>query len=203
MRQFRSRGNSVNRKGSGNCETYTSTDKDSPDEDTGVNDKTMEPTQATSINVISESDNISENGHAKSVFDHVEKRPASTPIALFRFQDEDGEGDHVDNDAEVALSSKPYARFDDNDESDDGDAYASDSEDEAEEESCLKQLYPAAYQAEYERLRIFEKVAHIFMSSLGIKGSWRIGLTGFRMFTRYNNNNNKKVSIKILFQWGM
>lgn len=52
-------------------------------------------------------------------------------------------------------------------------------------ESCLKQLYPAIYDEECERYRILERVAGLFIFFLGIRGSLRIGPTGFRTFARY------------------
>ncbi|XP_060066015.1 tubulin polyglutamylase TTLL11-like [Ylistrum balloti] len=51
-------------------------------------------------------------------------------------------------------------------------------------ESCLKQLYPAIYDEAFERLRILERVANLFISFLGVRGSLRIGPTGFRTFAR-------------------
>lgn len=51
-------------------------------------------------------------------------------------------------------------------------------------ESCLKQLYPAIYDEECERYRILERVAGLFIYFLGIRGSLRIGPTGFRTFAR-------------------
>ncbi|KAJ8299907.1 hypothetical protein KUTeg_021426 [Tegillarca granosa] len=53
------------------------------------------------------------------------------------------------------------------------------------EECCLKQLYPAIYEEEYEHLRILERVAALFIFCLGVRGTQRIGPTGFRTFARY------------------
>ncbi|KAK3088680.1 hypothetical protein FSP39_022293 [Pinctada imbricata] len=57
--------------------------------------------------------------------------------------------------------------------------------------SCLKQLYPAVYDEEYERLRIIERVAGMFICCLGVRGSQRIGPTGFRTFARKCRLNRK------------
>ena len=51
--------------------------------------------------------------------------------------------------------------------------------------SCLKQLYPAIYDDEFERLRVIERVAGLFICCLGVRGSLRIGPTGFRTFARF------------------
>ncbi|XP_062570955.1 tubulin polyglutamylase TTLL11-like isoform X2 [Saccostrea cucullata] len=58
-------------------------------------------------------------------------------------------------------------------------------------ESCLKQLYPAIYDEECERFRILERVAGLFIYFLGIRGSLRIGPTGFRTFARKCRLNRK------------
>lgn len=52
-------------------------------------------------------------------------------------------------------------------------------------ESCLKHIYPAIYDDEYERLRLLERVADLFRFCLGVRGSLRMGPTGFRTFARY------------------
>jgi hypothetical protein len=44
-------------------------------------------------------------------------------------------------------------------------------------ESCLKHIYPAIYDDEYERLRLLERVADLFRFCLGVRGSLRMGPT--------------------------
>ncbi|XP_077987227.1 tubulin polyglutamylase TTLL11-like [Glandiceps talaboti] len=51
-------------------------------------------------------------------------------------------------------------------------------------ESCLEELFPAKYGEQYEFVRILERIAYLFNHFLGIRGSLRIGPTGFRTFTR-------------------
>nr|XP_022325893.1 tubulin polyglutamylase TTLL11-like isoform X3 [Crassostrea virginica] len=69
-------------------------------------------------------------------------------------------------------------------------------------ESCLKQLYPAIYDEECERYRILERVAGLFIFFLGIRGSLRIGPTGFRTFARKCRLNRKgmtNASVDIMY----
>lgn len=69
-------------------------------------------------------------------------------------------------------------------------------------ESCLKQLYPAIYDEECERYRILERVAGLFIYFLGIRGSLRIGPTGFRTFARKCRLNRKgmtNASVDIMY----
>lgn len=69
-------------------------------------------------------------------------------------------------------------------------------------ESCLKQLYPEPYEKKYESLRIYEKLAEVFVVSLGVRASQRLGPTGFRTFARKCRLNKKGITnatIDILF----
>ena len=52
------------------------------------------------------------------------------------------------------------------------------------ENSCLRQLYPEPYEAYYEKLRLYEKLAEVFIVCLGVRQNMRLGPTGFRTFSR-------------------
>lgn len=51
--------------------------------------------------------------------------------------------------------------------------------------SCLKLLYPEPYDQYYEKLRLYEKLADVFMVCLGVRQTLRLGPTGFRTFSRF------------------
>ena len=53
------------------------------------------------------------------------------------------------------------------------------------ENSCLRQLYPEPYDAYYEKLRLYEKLAEVFIVCLGVRQNMRLGPTGFRTFSRF------------------
>lgn len=48
----------------------------------------------------------------------------------------------------------------------------------------LTQIFPRKYGSDFEWLRILDRAAEIFMDCLGVRGSLRMGSTGFRTFTR-------------------
>ena len=52
------------------------------------------------------------------------------------------------------------------------------------ENSCLKVLYPDPYDQYYDKLRLYEKLADVFMVCLGVRQNMRLGPTGFRTFAR-------------------
>ena len=52
------------------------------------------------------------------------------------------------------------------------------------ENSCLKQLYPEPYDQFYDKLRLYEKLAEVFIVCLGVRQNVRLGPTGFRTFSR-------------------
>lgn len=56
--------------------------------------------------------------------------------------------------------------------------------DKTPKETCLKLIYPDLYEDDYEELRMLEKLAAIFIQTLGIRGAQRIGPTAFRTFSR-------------------
>lgn len=69
-------------------------------------------------------------------------------------------------------------------------------------ESCLKHIYPAIYDDEYERLRLLERVADLFRFCLGVRGSLRMGPTGFRTFARrcrLNRRGMTNAAIDIMY----
>ncbi|GFN73517.1 tubulin polyglutamylase ttll11 [Plakobranchus ocellatus] len=70
---------------------------------------------------------------------------------------------------------------------------SSDEEDE-EEESCLKEIFPAVYGDSYEEQRIVERLADIFITCLGVKGCLRLGPTMFRLFARKCRLNRKGIT---------
>ncbi|XP_053381154.1 tubulin polyglutamylase TTLL11-like isoform X2 [Mercenaria mercenaria] len=82
---------------------------------------------------------------------------------------------------------------------------SSNSEEEVESEpyeSCLKMLYPEPLAKKYECLRIYEKLAEVFIVSLGVRAAQRLGPTGFRTFARKCRLNKKGITnatIDILF----
>ena len=48
----------------------------------------------------------------------------------------------------------------------------------------LKEIYPGEFADDYKDLLLMEKTVEIFLSSLGVRGSLRMGATSFRNFTR-------------------
>ncbi|KAK6167216.1 hypothetical protein SNE40_021304 [Patella caerulea] len=52
------------------------------------------------------------------------------------------------------------------------------------EPSCLREIYPSLYGTDYHPLHLLEKMADMFMSCIGIRGSSRLSSSGFRLFTR-------------------
>ena len=50
--------------------------------------------------------------------------------------------------------------------------------------SCLKLLYPEPYDQYYDKLRMYEKLADVFLVCLGVRQNMRLGPTGFRTFAR-------------------
>ena len=49
----------------------------------------------------------------------------------------------------------------------------------------LEQIYPGQVSDLYDELRIMERVADIFLECIGVRGTLRMGPTGFRNFTRF------------------
>ncbi|XP_074653946.1 tubulin polyglutamylase TTLL11-like isoform X2 [Tubulanus polymorphus] len=58
------------------------------------------------------------------------------------------------------------------------------SSDWEDDDDILEQIYPVKYAARYEHLKLFDRVTSIFQNCLGVKGSMRMGSSGFRTFTR-------------------
>ena len=48
---------------------------------------------------------------------------------------------------------------------------------------CLKQVFPK-YAKQFNYLRLVDRMANLFIRFLGIKGSMKLGPTGFRTFIR-------------------
>lgn len=48
---------------------------------------------------------------------------------------------------------------------------------------CLKQVFPK-YANEFSHLRLVDRVAALFIRFLGVKGTTKLGPTGFRTFIR-------------------
>ncbi|KAL5011808.1 hypothetical protein ScPMuIL_010359 [Solemya velum] len=74
--------------------------------------------------------------------------------------------------------------------------------DKTPKETCLKLIYPDLYEDDYEELRMLEKLAAIFIQTLGIRGAQRIGPTAFRTFSRkcrLNRHGMTNAAIDILF----
>ncbi|KAL4218832.1 hypothetical protein ACF0H5_021420 [Mactra antiquata] len=69
-------------------------------------------------------------------------------------------------------------------------------------QSSLKQIYPEHFAGKYESLRLYEKLADVFMVALGVRATQRLGPTGFRTFARKCRLNKKGITnatIDILF----
>ncbi|XP_015222495.2 tubulin polyglutamylase TTLL11 [Lepisosteus oculatus] len=66
---------------------------------------------------------------------------------------------------------------------------------------CLKQVFPK-YTKQFNYLRTVERIATLFMRFLGVKGTMRLGPTGFRTFIRnckLSNSNFSMASVDILY----
>ena len=64
-------------------------------------------------------------------------------------------------------------------------ADSSEEENEDEEESCLKEIFPSLHADELKHVRVVERLADIFIGCLSVRGSLRLGPTAFRMFARF------------------
>lgn len=93
----------------------------------------------------------------------------------------------MDVDSEISHDEETVHDEDDHSHDDEYSHHEHDGSDStsSKRESCLKHIYPAIYDDEYERLRLLERVADLFRFCLGVRGSLRIGPTGFRTFARY------------------
>ncbi|KAL4617430.1 tubulin polyglutamylase TTLL11 [Arapaima gigas] len=66
---------------------------------------------------------------------------------------------------------------------------------------CLKQVFPK-YTKQFNYLRLVERIAALFMRFLGVKGTMRLGPTGFRTFIRncrLSNSSLSMASVDILY----
>ncbi|KAM6048130.1 tubulin polyglutamylase TTLL11 isoform 2-T2 [Chlamydotis macqueenii] len=66
---------------------------------------------------------------------------------------------------------------------------------------CLKQVFPK-YSKQFNYLRLVDKVAVLFIRFLGVKGTTKLGPTGFRTFIRnckLSNSNFSMASVDILY----
>ncbi|XP_019365861.1 PREDICTED: tubulin polyglutamylase TTLL11, partial [Gavialis gangeticus] len=66
---------------------------------------------------------------------------------------------------------------------------------------CLKQVFPK-YAKQFNYLRLVERVAALFIRFLGVKGTTRLGPTGFRTFVRnckLSNSNFSMATVDILY----
>ncbi|XP_035411255.1 LOW QUALITY PROTEIN: tubulin polyglutamylase TTLL11 [Cygnus atratus] len=66
---------------------------------------------------------------------------------------------------------------------------------------CLKQVFPK-YAKQFNYLRLVDKVAALFIRFLGVKGTTKLGPTGFRTFIRnckLSNSNFSMASVDILY----
>lgn len=59
---------------------------------------------------------------------------------------------------------------------------------------CLKQVFPK-YTKQFNYLRVVERIAAIFLRFLGVKGTMRLGPTGFRTFIRNCKLSNSSFSM--------
>ncbi|XP_064379980.1 tubulin polyglutamylase TTLL11 isoform X3 [Dromaius novaehollandiae] len=66
---------------------------------------------------------------------------------------------------------------------------------------CLKQVFPK-YAKQFNYLRVVDRVAALFIRFLGVKGTTKLGPTGFRTFIRnckLSNSNFSMASVDILY----
>nr|XP_021135889.1 tubulin polyglutamylase TTLL11 [Columba livia] len=66
---------------------------------------------------------------------------------------------------------------------------------------CLKQVFPK-YAKQFSYLRLLDRVAALFIRFLGVKGTTKLGPTGFRTFIRnckLSNSNFSMASVDILY----
>ncbi|KAM4761082.1 LOW QUALITY PROTEIN: tubulin polyglutamylase TTLL11 [Cyanocitta cristata] len=66
---------------------------------------------------------------------------------------------------------------------------------------CLKQVFPK-YASEFSYLRLVDRVAALFIRFLGVKGTTKLGPTGFRTFIRncrLSNSNFSMAAVDILY----
>ncbi|NXC52863.1 TTL11 polyglutamylase, partial [Aleadryas rufinucha] len=66
---------------------------------------------------------------------------------------------------------------------------------------CLKQVFPK-YAKQFSHLRLVDKVAALFIRFLGVKGTTKLGPTGFRTFIRnckLSNSNFSMAAVDILY----
>uniref|UniRef100_A0A3B1JNG9 Tubulin tyrosine ligase-like family, member 11 n=1 Tax=Astyanax mexicanus TaxID=7994 RepID=A0A3B1JNG9_ASTMX len=66
---------------------------------------------------------------------------------------------------------------------------------------CLKQVFPK-YMKQFNYLRMVERIADIFLRFLGVKGTMKLGPTGFRTFIRnckLSNSSFTMASVDILY----
>ncbi|XP_060126083.1 tubulin polyglutamylase TTLL11-like [Zootoca vivipara] len=59
---------------------------------------------------------------------------------------------------------------------------------------CLRELYPKLAK-EFDYLRLVERIAALFIRFLGVKGTTKLGPTGFRMFIRNSKLSNSEFSM--------
>ncbi|NXG00102.1 TTL11 polyglutamylase, partial [Sakesphorus luctuosus] len=66
---------------------------------------------------------------------------------------------------------------------------------------CLKQVFPK-YAKQFSHLRLVDRVAKLFIRFLGVKGTTKLGPTGFRTFVRnckLSNSNFSMAAVDILY----
>ncbi|XP_060557499.1 tubulin polyglutamylase TTLL11-like isoform X2 [Ruditapes philippinarum] len=122
-------------------------------------------------------------------------------------QDIDNTGNEINNDMRYSDNKDSDYMIGQGDgcHNDRGTEESSNSEEEIDSEpyvSCLKELYPDPLAKKFEHLRIYEKLAEVFMVSLGVRATQRLGPTGFRTFSRKCRLNKKGITnatIDILF----
>ena len=56
------------------------------------------------------------------------------------------------------------------------------------EKSCLKQIYPAVYEGEYEQLRVMERVAELYIHGQGVRKNNGISGSAFRNLMKWVNH---------------
>ncbi|XP_053229638.1 tubulin polyglutamylase TTLL11 [Podarcis raffonei] len=59
---------------------------------------------------------------------------------------------------------------------------------------CLREVYPK-YATEFDYLRLVDRIAALFIRFLGVKGTTKLGPTGFRMFIRNSKISNSDFSM--------
>uniref|UniRef100_A0A2C9KFJ2 Uncharacterized protein n=1 Tax=Biomphalaria glabrata TaxID=6526 RepID=A0A2C9KFJ2_BIOGL len=130
---------------------------------------------------------------------HRRHRRREKAISI-KFNDEDEGGDSKKSIFDESPKNKRRTEDEDDQNVDAPHETSENSQEESseeeyeEEESCLREIFPAVFGKSFEDERILEKIADIFISCLGVKGSMRMGPTMFRLFARKCRLNKRGIT---------